>query len=326
VSGLRASIGDVVDERRIRTRTAEWREVSDRIQVAMELTSRLNVLPFSDAAGRAALLAELLGHPLPGTATVHPPFYCTYGLGISVGEFAFIGHACSFLDLGGITIGDRAMIAPKVTLVTEGHPVEPAQRYDFITAAPIVIEDRVWIGAAATVLPGVTIGHDSVVGAGAVVAKDVPPLSVVTGPGQIERRTLTPLPESADSAAAYVAAAPSWTWVDAWLFAATADSDGGTSLSRLLGAADALNHAIPTRAELSSGLGALVSAGLIERTPDGFRTTSVGRAMKENWSGGLGRWQESLLPQLERLPRPDDLLPLTDSEVRDAYAAYAGRR
>ena len=107
--------------------------------------------------------------------------------GTVLGERTSVGQACSFLDLGGITIGDRTMISPKVTLVTEGHPVEPSERYDFITVAPIVIEADVWIGAAATVLPGVTIGQGAVVGAGAVVAADVAPLTVVTGPGHIER-------------------------------------------------------------------------------------------------------------------------------------------
>ncbi|MEO6704125.1 MAG: sugar O-acetyltransferase [Jatrophihabitantaceae bacterium] len=182
----------MLEEQRIRTRTPEWRAIYDRIQVAMELTSRLNVLPFSDLAARRALLAELLGKPLPESATVHPPLYSTYGLGIELGEQTFVGQACSFLDLGGITIGDRTMIAPKVTLITEGHPIGPGERYDFITVAPIVIEADVWIGAAATVLPGVRIGHDSVIGAGTVVAKDVPPLTVVTGPGQVERKRLEP--------------------------------------------------------------------------------------------------------------------------------------
>ena len=184
----------MLDERRIRTRTDEWRAIAARIDLAMGFTSRLNALPFEDVDARRALLADLFGAAPPATALVHPPFYCTYGLGITLGDYSFVGHACSFLDLGGITIGERVMIAPKVTLVTEGHPVEPAERYAFITAAPIVIEDRAWIGAAATILPGVTIGHDSVVGAGAVVAKDVPPLTVVTGPGQVERRTLDPAP------------------------------------------------------------------------------------------------------------------------------------
>ncbi|MDQ1719582.1 MAG: hypothetical protein QOE89_3535 [Pseudonocardiales bacterium] len=110
----------MLEGRRIRTRTPEWRAVYHRIQVAMELTSRLNVLPFSDIEPQRALLSELLGKPFPETAIVHPPFYSTYGLGIELGDRTFVGQACSFLDLGGITIGDRAMIAQKVTLITEG--------------------------------------------------------------------------------------------------------------------------------------------------------------------------------------------------------------
>ena len=180
------------DERRIRTRTPEWRTLFDRIQIAMDLTSRLNVLPFSDVEARNALLAELLGRPLPEKAIIHPPFYCTRGLGIELGERTSVGQACSFLDLGGITIGDRTMISPKVTLITEGHPIDPDERYDYITVAPIVIEADVWIGAAATVLPGVTIGQGAIVGAGTVVAKDVAPMTVVTGPGQVERKHLRP--------------------------------------------------------------------------------------------------------------------------------------
>ena len=82
------------------------------------------------------------------------------------------------------------MISPKVTLITEGHPIEPSERYEFITVAPIAIEANVWIGAASTILPGVTIGHDSIIGAGAVVAKEVPPMTVVTGPGYLVRRHL----------------------------------------------------------------------------------------------------------------------------------------
>ncbi|HJQ42779.1 MAG TPA: DapH/DapD/GlmU-related protein [Jatrophihabitantaceae bacterium] len=153
----------------------------------MDLTSRLNVLPFSDVASRHALLSELLDDPNPDSWFVHPPFYCTTGTGTRLGERSSVGQACSFLDLGGITIGERTMISPKVTLVTEGHPVELAERYEFITMAPIVIESNVWIGAAATILPGVTIGHGSVIGAGAVIAKDVPALTVVTGPGHVVR-------------------------------------------------------------------------------------------------------------------------------------------
>src|SRR5207342_3503496 len=114
--------------------------------------------------------------------------YCDYGLGASFGERVFINQGCFFLDFGGITIGDRVLIGPRVTLSTAGHPVQLDERYDFLTHAPIVIEDDVWIGAAATVTPGVTIGRGSIINTGAMIMKNIPPMSVVTGTGVVERR------------------------------------------------------------------------------------------------------------------------------------------
>ena len=156
----------------------------------MALTSRLNALPFDDLERRKALLAEIFDGPTPDSLSILPPFYCDYGLGAVFGEDVFINQGCYFLDLGGITIGDRVLIGPRVTLCTAGHPVEPDERFDFLTHASIVIEDDVWIGAGATVTPGVTIGRGSVVGAGAGVATDVPPMSLVTGTSLVERRRL----------------------------------------------------------------------------------------------------------------------------------------
>lgn len=180
----------VRDEQRLPTRTPESRAFAERVQRAMLLSARLNALPFDDLDGRGALLSELFGRPVPGSLTVLPPFHCDYGLGATFGEQVLINQGCFFLDYGGITLGDRVLIGPRVTLTTAGHPVEPGERYDFITSAPIVIEDDVWIGAAATITPGVTIGRGSVVGAGAVVARDVPPSSVVTATNVVERRRL----------------------------------------------------------------------------------------------------------------------------------------
>jgi acetyltransferase-like isoleucine patch superfamily enzyme len=188
----RASIDPVRHEKRIPNRTPESRAFAERVRVVMELTSRLNVLPFDDLDGRRTLLAQIFGGPVPESLSILPPFYCDYGLGTSFGDRVFINQGCFLLDLGGVTIGDRVLIGPRVTLSTGGHPVELHERYDFLTHAPIVIEHDVWIGAAATVTPGVTIGHGSVIGAGAVVARDVPPLSVVTGTSIVERRRLLP--------------------------------------------------------------------------------------------------------------------------------------
>lgn len=174
------------------TRTPESKAFAMRVQTVMTLCAELNVLDFADLAGRRRILADIFGQSLPESLTVLPPLHSDYGLHSSFGERVFINQGCFLLDFGGITIGDDVLIGPRVTLSTTGHPVEPDERFDFITHAPIVIGDNVWIGAGATVAPGVTIGHDSVVGAGTVVAKDVPPLSVVTGTNIVERRTLSP--------------------------------------------------------------------------------------------------------------------------------------
>lgn len=166
----------------------------------MDLTSRLNVLRHSDVETRTALLGEILGRPAPDTLTLYPPFYCDHGLDLHFGERVFVNQNCSFYDIGGISIGDDVLIGPGVTLATAGHPVEPAERRAGITAAPIVIEDHVWIGADVTVAPGVRIGAFSVVAAGAVIAKDVPANSVVSSHGHVHRRDLTPMdaPEQVD--------------------------------------------------------------------------------------------------------------------------------
>ena len=184
----------VRNEQRLPTRTPESRAFAERVRLVMTLTARLNALPFDDLDTRRTLLTEIFGKPVPDSLSILPPFYCDYGLGASFGERVVINQGCFFLDLGGITIGNRVLIGPRVTLSTGGHPVEPDERYNFLTHAPIVIEDDVWIGAAATITPGVTIGRGSVVGAGAVVAKDVPPLSLVTATSLVRRKRLGPAP------------------------------------------------------------------------------------------------------------------------------------
>lgn len=173
-------------------RTPESRAATDRVQVVLELTSRLNQLRHSDLEARTSLLSEIFGRPVPDTLTIYPPFYCDHGLNLEFGERVFVNQNCSFYDLGGIAIGDRTMIGPGVTLVTAGHPVEPAERFDGITTAAIVIESNVWIGANATITPGVRVGAGSVVAAGAVVAKDVPPNCIVSSGGYVKRRNLNP--------------------------------------------------------------------------------------------------------------------------------------
>lgn len=159
----------------------EFAKMFGRVQRAMEITNRLNSLSPTDTPEVHAVLEELFGRPVDSTLRLFPPFFTDHGLNTHFGANAFVNQNCMFMDFGGITIGDRVMIGPKVSLITAGHPVEYEDRRQFITAAPIVIGDQVWIGAGATILQGVTVGDRAVVGAGAVVTKDVPASTLVAG-------------------------------------------------------------------------------------------------------------------------------------------------
>ena len=108
------------------------------------------------------------------------PFYTDFGKNIIVGKNVFINHGCTFMDRGGIIIGDNVFIGPKVSLITENHCLEPNMRRTIISHE-IRIGNNVWIGAGAIILSGVTIGDNAVVGAGSVVTKDVIKDTVVAG-------------------------------------------------------------------------------------------------------------------------------------------------
>lgn len=162
-------------------RTDEFARHAQRIAEVTDATSRLNVLPFSDIQGRAKLLSVVFGGPLPESVTIYPPFFTEYGLNTTFGEKVFVNQGCTFMDKGGIRIGNRVMIAPKVSLITGGHPLSLAERREYLCFAPIVIGDDVWIGTAAVITQGVTVGAGAVVAAGAVVTRDVPACTVVAG-------------------------------------------------------------------------------------------------------------------------------------------------
>ena len=177
------------NDRLMRIGSTEYQAMIERVLRATELTSRLNVLPFEDEAGKAALFEQILGRPLRPDATVYPPFYTDHGLRLDLGERVFINQNCTFLDYAGIRLGDRVMVGPKATFITVGHPVDPEDRRGWLSGAPIDVAENVWIGAGAMILPGVSIGRDAVVAAGAVVADDVPSASLVTGGKATVHRT-----------------------------------------------------------------------------------------------------------------------------------------
>ena len=127
-----------------------------------------------------SLLSDITGTDIDRSTTVFPPFYVNYGRHTKIGRNVFINFDCVFLDFGGITIEDGVFIAPKVSVLTEGHPLS-AEKQHSLMVGPIHIKRNAWIGANATITQGVTIGENAVVAAGAVVNKDVPDNTVVGG-------------------------------------------------------------------------------------------------------------------------------------------------
>ena len=174
--------------KRVNIPSPEWDATSTAVQRAMRLTAELNKLSFDDAERVRALFSELTGQTVDDTFRLIPPFYTAGGREIRVGRKVFINQCCTIYDMGGVDIGDLVMIGPNVNIITTGHPLAPSKRRACLEAKPIVIETNVWIAAAATILGGVTVGENSVVGAGAVVTKDVPRDSFVAGvPAQVIR-------------------------------------------------------------------------------------------------------------------------------------------
>lgn len=151
-----------------------WQVVARTIALSAKLNTATSITYIREC------LSEIIGTPVDESTTVFVPFYTNFGLHITLGKNVFINHACSFLDLGGITIEDNVQIGPKVNLITENHPLEPAER-KFLELKSIVIKKNAWIGAGATILPGVTVGENAVVAAGALVNKDVAANTVVGG-------------------------------------------------------------------------------------------------------------------------------------------------
>lgn len=155
---------------------------------AQRLTHRINALDHTDLEERNRLLRELLGAFGDGSE-IRPPLQCDYGYQTTIGARTFANWGLILLDVARISIGDDVQIGPNVQLLTATHPLEPGPRRDKWEAAePITIGDNVWLGGGVIVCPGVTIGADTVVGAGSVVTRDLPPRVLAVGsPARVVR-------------------------------------------------------------------------------------------------------------------------------------------
>lgn len=155
-------------------------------QEALRLTSEINGR-YHEPEELRSLFSQLIGQPVDEGFGLFPPFYTDCGKNIHIGKRVFINTGCKFQDQGGIYVDDDALIGHNVVLATLNHAMSPNDRATMIPA-PIHIGKRVWIGANATVLLGVTIGDGAIVAAGAVVTRDVPENTVVGGvPARIMR-------------------------------------------------------------------------------------------------------------------------------------------
>jgi len=163
----------------IRKDDAEYGKFAEVISRTIRLCVEMNTTA-TDLDQVRKKLGEIIGTKIDETTTIFPPFYTNFGRSIRLGKNVFINHACSFLDIGGITIEDDVQIGPRVNLTSENHPLDPNDRKTLIPKS-IIIKRNAWIGAAATILPGVTVGENSIVAAGAVVSRDVPPNTIVAG-------------------------------------------------------------------------------------------------------------------------------------------------
>lgn len=130
---------------------------------------------------RQTILRQLLGQ-IGQNSIIEPPFYCSYGQNIHIGDHVYLNFLCTIFDDNEVHIGHHVMIGPVVQIYTVAHPIQAEARIQgWEVAKPIIIEDNVWLGGSAILLPGVRIGRNAVVGAGAVVSRSVPANMVVAG-------------------------------------------------------------------------------------------------------------------------------------------------
>lgn len=162
-------------------------------QHARSITRLFNASLESEFSHRTVLLKRLFGSS-GERLEVEPPFRCDYGYNIHVGEDFYANFDCVILDVCPVHIGANCLLAPGVHIYTAAHPLSPAERAaktEF--GKPVRIGDNVWIGGKAIILPGVTIGDNAVIAAGAVVTKDIPANAVAMGNPAVVRRNMGPL-------------------------------------------------------------------------------------------------------------------------------------
>ncbi|KAA2223549.1 sugar O-acetyltransferase [Chryseobacterium sediminis] len=154
--------------------------IQERI-ACKDLCQEYNGLRNSDTEGRDELLRRIIGS-IKENICIEPNFWCDYGYNIKVGENFYANHNLVILDCAKVEFGDNVFIGPNCSFYTAGHPLDTKQRNEGLEYAnPIKVGDNVWLGGNVVVLPGVSIGNNSVIGAGSIVTKDIPDHVVAVG-------------------------------------------------------------------------------------------------------------------------------------------------
>ncbi|WP_143462588.1 sugar O-acetyltransferase [Levilactobacillus enshiensis] len=166
---------------------ADFELIDQTVQRTQTLLQKFNDRDQTNAQRRATL-SQVVGYQIPESAEINAPLHSDFGPHIFIGENVYVNQGVMFVDLGGIYLADGALIGPGASLITINHVEDPAHRRDVYGRA-VHIEKNAWVGANAMILPGVTVGENAIVGAGAVVTKDVPANVIVVGsPARVLRR------------------------------------------------------------------------------------------------------------------------------------------
>lgn len=144
-----------------------------------DLLQELNSRPASQSEIRH-VMGDITGHPIDESVEIRLPIRSDYGANLKIGKRVFINSGTMFTDLGGIELEDDVLVGPNATIISVNHPLNPANRHG-LELTPVLIKKNAWLGANSTILPGVTVGENAVVAAGAVVSKNVPANTVVAG-------------------------------------------------------------------------------------------------------------------------------------------------
>ena len=165
------------------------KEIAENRIKCADLCYEFNQCKPSNTEKQAEIIKKMFGC-VKGDFVITAPFYCDYGSNITIGKNFYTNHNCTILDGANVTFGDNVFVAPNVVFSTAGHAIDSEQRAKGLEIAlPITVGDNVWIGANVSVLPGVSIGNNTIIGAGSVVNKDIPDGVIAAGvPCKVIRR------------------------------------------------------------------------------------------------------------------------------------------